>query len=151
MGSLVGYAPDDYVGAVLVAAYHIGKLALGIGVGIGIGPGNCPIDRNLGPYQDAHLLGFTYHILVVGVVGQTYVVAAQFPGPGEQGAGIVNAVGAASAVGLLVMDANTFQEYGLAVQQQLLALGLDGAETYPVLEGLIGQGNLHIVEFGVIG
>ena len=87
----------------------------------------------------------------MGVVGQTYVVAAQFPGPGEQGAGIFNAVGAASAVGLLVMDANTLQEYGLAVQQQLLALGLNGAESYPVLYGLIGQRNLHIIEFGVIG
>ena len=84
-------------------------------------------------------------------MGQTYVVAAQFFGPGEQCAGIFNAVGAASTVGLLVMDANTLQEYGLAVKQQLLALGLDGAETYPVLQGLIGQGNLHIIELGVIG
>ena len=44
MRRLVGYGPDNDIGTVLVAAYHIGELTLSILIGLRIGPCNSPID-----------------------------------------------------------------------------------------------------------
>jgi hypothetical protein len=43
VGRLVGDAPDDDIGVVVVAAYHIGELLAGILVGVGIGPCDGPV------------------------------------------------------------------------------------------------------------
>ena len=47
VGRLVGDAPNDDVGAVVVAADHIGQLLFGVGEGGGVLPGDGPIDGDL--------------------------------------------------------------------------------------------------------
>ena len=127
--SLVGDAPNNDVGAVVVAAYHVGELLLGIVVCAGVGPGDGPVARDFAPYHYAHPFGLAYHVLIVRVVGQADKVAAQFLRPGEQRARVLHGVRAAAAVGLLLVYGYAFQEDRLIVQQYLLAAGLDGAET----------------------
>ena len=56
---------------------------------------------------------------------------------------ILRTIGTTTAVGLLFMDGDASQEDGLAVEQELLAAGLDGAEAN-------GVGN-HIAGIGVSG
>ena len=150
MGRLVGDAPDDDVGAVLVACNHITQLCLCILEGLGVGPGDGPIDGNLRPDEDAHALCLTDGVFVVGIVCQTHEVAAQFLCPGEEGVSVLGGVGTTAAVGLLLMDGDALEEDRLAVEQNLLVAGLDGAETDVVGEGLAVQGEFHPIEFGIL-
>ena len=87
--SLIGYAPDDDVGTVLIASNHVAKLTFGILICVGILPGDGPVARNLAPHHDAHTFGFAHSMFVVRVVSQTHVVAAQFLSPVEQCASIL--------------------------------------------------------------
>ena len=76
MGRLVGNTPDDDVGTVLVAQYHICHLLLGIGVGLGIFPGDGPVAGYLAPHHEPHALSLAYHIFIVWIVCQAYEVTA---------------------------------------------------------------------------
>ena len=48
------------------------------------------------------------------------------------------------------MNADAVQEDGLAVQQYLLTLGLDGAEAHLVFQRLAVQRHLHVVELRIL-
>ena len=76
VGRLVGDAPDDDVGTVLVTCNHVTQLCLCIVESLGVCPCNCPINRNFRPYEDAHALSLLDGVFVVRIVCQTYEVAA---------------------------------------------------------------------------
>ena len=78
MGRFVGNAPDDDIGAVLIAQNHVGQLTLGILVSVGVGPCNGPIDGNLRPDENAHSLCLTHSIFVMGIMSKANEVTAQF-------------------------------------------------------------------------
>ena len=151
MRRLVSDTPYDDVGTVMVTCNHICQLILGVLVGLGILPGNGPVNRNLGPYQNTHLLCLAHHLLVVGVVCQTYKVTSQFLGPREQGTSILNAVGPTASVGLLIVYTNAFQEDRLSVQKYLLITCLDGAETYFIADSISAHAYLYLIELGILG
>ena len=58
---------------------------------------------------------------------------------------IFRRVGASTAVGLFLMNADPLQEDGLTVQQNLLAFCLNGAETYLVADGFFAQLDFHLI------
>ena len=150
MWRLVGNRPDDDVGAVVVATNHVRQLLAGIVVGLRVTPGNRPIDGNFRPHQYTHAFGLAHHFLVVRIVSQTNEVAAQFLGPSQQCAGVLHAIGTTSAIGFLVVDGDALQEDRLAVQQNLFAACLDGAETDGVNEGGSVQRQVNLIELGVL-
>ena len=84
-------------------------------------------------------------------MGQAHEVTTQFLGPGEQCAGILGRVGATTAIGLLLMDGDSLEEDGLAVEQDLLVARLDGAETDLIGNSRIIDGEFYLVELGVLG
>ena len=119
----------------MVAADHIAELVLGVLVGLGILPRDGPVDGNLRPYQDAHFLCLAYHLLVVGIVGETYEITTQFLCPSKKCPGILGRVGPSATVRFLVVNGDSFQEDGLSVEQDLFVAGLNGAEAYFVGKG----------------
>ena len=148
---LVGNAPDDDGSAVLVPVDHVVQLALGVGVGLLVGPVDGPVDRNLVPHHDTHLLGLAHLQFAVRIVGQTHKVAVQLLGPSQQGAALLQVACASLCEGGLLVDGHTAQEDGLPVQHNLLPLRLDAAESYPVLHGLLTQRQGHVVELRTLG
>jgi hypothetical protein len=85
VGGLVGDGPEDDGGLVAVAADHFGELLFGLGEDGGVVEVERPVDGDLAPDQDAAAVGFAGHALVVGVVGEADVVAAELLGPVEEG------------------------------------------------------------------
>ena len=63
------------------------------------------------------------------IVSQSDEVATKFLCPAEQRVGVCCAIGASATVSFLLVNADAAQEDGLAVEQELLATGFDGAET----------------------
>ena len=149
-GRLVGHGPDDHVRAVAVADDHVRELVLCIGVGRGILPLDGPVDGNLIPDQQAHLLGGAHHRLVVRVMRQAHEVAAQLLGPSEQDAGIRLAVGPAAGRGRdFLVDRDALAEDGLPVQQDARPLRLDGPEADPVPDFVGLRGDPHVIELRI--
>src|SRR6185437_1165659 len=66
-----------------------------------------PIDRNLGPDEQAHLIGESGHSLIVRIMRKSDEVTAEFACPSEQCFCILVIVGAASANGSFAMDRDT--------------------------------------------
>ena len=144
---LVGNTPDDDIRTVMVAGNHVLQLCLSILIGGEVLPGDGPIDGNLRPHQNTHALSFAHSIFVVRIVGQTHEVATQLLRPREQRVGISRAVGATAAVGFLLVYADTLQEDGLTVEQNLLAARLNLAETHLVGQRLAVHRDFHLIQF----
>ena len=85
------------------------------------------------------------------IVCQTYEVAPQLLRPRQQGVGVAHAVGTTTAVGLLLVHADAFQKDRLAIEQQLFATRLDGAETNGIHQRLTIHAELHAVALGTVG
>ena len=152
MRGFVGHRPDHHVGAVLIARNHVRQLRLGIGIGRGILPLDRPVDRNLRPHHQPHLLGRADHRLVVGIVRQPHEVAAHLLGPSQQDAALLLGESAAAhAVGRLLVDRHAAAEYLLPVEQNLRAPGLDRAETDAVVHRVGLGGDPHGIELRILG
>ncbi len=88
-------------------------------------------------------------------MGEAGIVAAELLDPTEEGVDVLLGVGAAGADGCLGVDADAVEKDGLAVEEDLGAAGLDGAEADLVFErvrGAVGSGlEGELVELGVRG
>ena len=146
----VGDAPEDDRRAVLVARDHLGELLFGVAQRLGVLPGDGPVDGNLRPDEQAHLVGEAGHDFVVRIVRQADEVAVHFLGPLQQGARVGLGVDAAGAEGRFGVDGDAAQVDRLAVEQKVAAAGLDGAEADAV-GNAVGAGlDGDVVEFGAL-
>ena len=85
VGRFVGDGPEDDGGLVAVAANHLGELLFGFCEDGGVVELKGPVVGDLGPDHEAETVGGAGHALVVRVVGEADVVAAEFFGPAEEG------------------------------------------------------------------
>ena len=65
-------------------------------------------------------------------MGQPYKITSQFPGPVKQHGSIFPGEGPAAPHRILFMDADPFQEYRFAVDQDVGPSGCQCPEAYPV-------------------
>src|ERR1700729_2321913 len=105
-----------------------------------------PVDRDLRPDEDTETVCGTGHALIVWVVGETSIVAAEFLNPAEKIIGVFLRVSAAGANGLFGVNADAAKEDGFAVEQDLRAMDFDGAEAHLVIEGVFACLQLDLVE-----
>ena len=80
------------------------------------------------PKEQPQFVGDAGHVLIVRVVGEANIIAAQFLGPAEQLAGFSSRGGAAAAQGIFLVEANPAQENGFAVEQNVGAAGFNRAK-----------------------
>ena len=151
MRGLIGHRPDDHVRPVLVTGDHIRQLGLGIRIRIRILPMNGPVDRNLGPYEQTHLLGQAYHGLIVRIMCQTHEIASHLACPSKQYAILVfGKCPAALAVRHFLVNGHSPAENLLPVQQNVRTGSLYGPESHPVIHGIRLGSDCHIVEFRIL-
>ena len=151
VGCLVGHGPEDDRGLVAVAADHLVELALGKSQGMWIVEVAGPVDGDLRPYEEAETVCSAGHALVMRIVCETGVVAAEFFYPAEKSIGVFLRVGAAGAVGCFGVNADTVEEDGFAIEQDLRASNFDRAETHLVVEGVFACLELDFVELWMFG
>ena len=135
----------------MVARDHLAQLALGVLQGGWIFPVNVPVHRNFRPHHDSHAVGEAGHVLAVRVMGQAHEIAAQFLRPSQQGLRVLRAECTPAADRGFFMHGDTTQKDGLAVEQNLGAASLDGAETNGVVDFVRAARHRDIVEFGMTG
>ena len=75
---LIPHRPDDDARAVIIPLNQLRQLICRIFVCCGILKIDCPVNRNLLPQHHAHLIGQFRHLLVVRIMGQPHVIAAEF-------------------------------------------------------------------------
>ena len=141
----VGHRPDDDAAPVLVAVHHVSQLTVRVAVGVGVIPVYGPVNGDFRPNHEAHLFGHAHHLLVM------HKVAVQLLGPVQQCAAFCLVAYAALFEGCFFMNGNAPEEYFLAIEQDVFALGLDAAEADAVVQHFCAVGNAHVVEFGRFG
>ncbi len=146
---LVRHRPQDDRRAVLVASDHLTQLAPGIGQGGLVLPLDRPVNRDLGPYQQAELVCNAHHVLVVRVVGQSDEVAVELLHPFEQGARVLGTVRPAITFRRLFVHTDATEEHRLSIEQDVGSVGRDGAEADPVRDPVVGSCDLHLVQLRV--
>jgi len=150
-GRLVGHGPDDDAGAVAVAGDQFCQLILRVGIGGRVVPMNRPVDGHFRPEQNAHLVGDAGHVLVVRIMREADVVAAELAGPAQKLTRIRGGRGPTAAQGILLVQTDAAQENGFAVQEDVRPARLDGAEANLLCEMIRAGRERDLVEPGMLG
>ena len=90
-------------------------------------------------------------MFVVRIMRQPHKVAMQFMRPAEQRGRVLLRPGAAAAIGRLGVDVDAAQKDRLAVEQNLVALHLDGAEADIVVKAVVAGFHLNAIKLRMLG
>jgi hypothetical protein len=134
VGGFVRHGPENDGGLVAVAANHLSELLFGFGEDSGVVELEGPVVGNLGPDHESKTIGGAGHALVMWVVSEADIVAAEFFSPAEEGVDIFLRVRTARTIGCFGVDGNASQEDGITVEEDLIAARFYGAEANLVFD-----------------